>query len=159
MPPDFAEFYSAHFRGLTLQLNAYFGDLEQAQDVVQEAFVRALDRWKKISGYHDPAAWVRRVAWNLATSQWRRTRVAHAFALRQREELVPGPDPERVALVAALARLPEAQRRAVILHYLADLSIVDIAEQEGVAVGTVKSWLFRGRAALAAQLVHTEARS
>src|SRR5262245_29760649 len=132
MPPDFGEFYSAHFRALVLQLNAYFGDLEQAQDVVQEAFCRALDRWKKISEYQDPAAWVRRVAWNLATSQWRRRRVAKAFALRHREEPIAGPGPERVALVRALATLPPTLRRAVILHYLADLPILEIAQQEGV---------------------------
>jgi RNA polymerase sigma-70 factor, ECF subfamily len=157
MPPDFADFYGAHFRGLVIQLNAYFGDLEQAQDVVQEAFCRALDRWKTISGYDDPVAWVRRVAWNLAISQWRRGRLARVFALWHREESIAGPGPERVALVRALATLPLTHRRAVILHYLADLPVAEIAQQEGVAEGTVKSWLSRGRAALSAQLATKEA--
>nr|WP_203914447.1 SigE family RNA polymerase sigma factor [Rhizocola hellebori] len=155
-PPEFAELYARHFRSLTLQLNAYFGDLEQAQDVVQEAFVRALDKWKKIQNYEDPAAWVRRVAWNLATSQWRRRRMVRAYALRQRQETVAGPGPERVALIRALATIPNDHRRAVILHYIADLSVAQIAEQEGVAEGTVKSWLSRGRAALNSRLAIKE---
>ena len=127
-------------------------DLAAAQDVVQEAFCRALARWKQLRGYDDPAAWVRRVAWNLATSRWRRARVANLHARRHREEYVAEPSPDRVALARALATLPVQQRRAVILHYLADLPINEIAQQEGVAEGTVKSWLHRGRAALAAQL-------
>lgn len=149
---DFDGFYHAHHRSLTLQLAAYCGDLSQAQDLVQEAFCRAFARWSRVSRYDDPLAWVRRVAWNLATSRWRRLRTAQSWLRRQREEHVPGPGPDRVVLSHALARLPASHRRAVVLHYLADLSVNQIAEQEGVPEGTVKSWLHRGRAALATQL-------
>jgi RNA polymerase sigma-70 factor (ECF subfamily) len=155
---DFGEFYGAHFHGLTLQLNAYFGDMEHSQDVVQEAFVRAFDRWGRVSRYDDPHAWVRRVAWNLATSHWRRRRVAIAHSLIQREPVAQGPEPDRVALVAALAELPEGQRRVMILFYLADLPVAEIALQERVPEGTVKSWLSRGRSALSAQLSMEEQR-
>jgi RNA polymerase sigma-70 factor (ECF subfamily) len=72
------------------------------------------------------------------------------------EPRVDGPSPERVALVAALATLPATQRRAMVLRYLADLTVAEIAEREGVAEGTVKSWLSRGRTAVAAQLRPTE---
>src|SRR5262245_30245603 len=58
---DFAEFYAATFHGLGRQLYAYSGDLATAQDVVQEAFCRALPRWTTIRTYDDPAAWVRKV--------------------------------------------------------------------------------------------------
>ncbi|WP_344616048.1 SigE family RNA polymerase sigma factor [Dactylosporangium salmoneum] len=152
----FDEFYAAYFQPLTVQLFAYTGDMAAAQDVVQEAFCRALSRWKRVAEMDDPAAWVRRVAWNLATSRWRRARTAMAFARRHREEHVAAPSPDRVALAQALATLPEQQRRAVILHYLADLPISDIARQEGVAEGTVKSWLHRGRTALATRLTDKE---
>jgi RNA polymerase sigma-70 factor (ECF subfamily) len=148
----FADFYAASFQGLATQLYVYTGDLELAHDLVQEAFCRAFTRWSKLAGYDDPAAWVRRVAFNLANSRWRRARTALRYQRRQRVEHVAGPGPDRVTAVAALATLPAAQRRAMVLHYLADLSIADIAEQEGVAIGTVKSWLHRGRAALAAQI-------
>nr|WP_245730776.1 SigE family RNA polymerase sigma factor [Micromonospora pallida] len=152
---DFDEIYHAHFRSLTIQLTAYCGELTQAQELVQEAFCRAYARWSRVSRYDDPVAWIRRVAWNLAASRWRRLRTAQHFLRRQREEHVPGPSPDRVALTAALAQLPAPQRRAVVLHYLADLSVSQIAQQEEVPEGTVKSWLHRGRAALAAQLAVT----
>lgn len=151
-PSDFDEFYRARFQGLTLQLYAYIGDLAEAQDLVQEAFCRAFVRWKKIGAYDDPTSWVRRVAWNLAKSRFRVRRTAHAFLYGQRQVVVAGPDPDRVALVRALATLPPRHRRAVVLHHMAQLSVGEIAVQEGVAEGTVKSWLSRGRAALAEQL-------
>lgn len=155
---DFEQFYSAYFQSLTIQLFAYTGDMSSAQEVVQEAFCRALTRWKKVAGYDDPAAWVRRVAWNLATSRWRRARTATQFLRRQRQEYAPAPSPDRVALAEALRTLPAGQRRAVVLYYLADLPISEIARQDGVSESTVKSWLHRGRAALAAQLTDQEAR-
>ncbi|GAA4693831.1 SigE family RNA polymerase sigma factor [Phytohabitans rumicis] len=150
--PEFHEIYHAHFRMLTVQLTAHCGDISQAQDLVQEAFCRAYARWSRVRRYDDPLAWIRRVAWNLATSRWRRVRTAQAFLRRQREEYTEGPSPDRVALTAALAVLPPNQRRAVVLHYLADLPVPEVARQEGVPEGTVKSWLHRARAALAAQL-------
>ena len=157
-PPTFDEVYAAHYADLTVQLYAYFGDRQEAQDIVQEAFCRALARWNSVAKYEDPVAWVRRVAWNLAISKWRRTRTALTFLRRQRREepQSAGPSPERVALIEALGRLPEAQRRVMVLRYLADLSVPEIAEREGVAAGTVKSWLHRARATLAAQLHPSE---
>ncbi|GGQ67331.1 RNA polymerase sigma factor [Couchioplanes azureus] len=153
-PVSFDELYAAHYADLVVQLYAYFGDRQEAQDVVQEAFCRALARWRTVSRYDDPVSWVRRVAWNLAVSGWRRRRTALNFLRRQRtgEDRVDGPGPERVALVAALATLPATQRRAMVLHYLADLTIAEIAAREGAAEGTVKSWLHRARTALAAEL-------
>ncbi|GAA0255908.1 SigE family RNA polymerase sigma factor [Cryptosporangium japonicum] len=153
---DFGRFYAEHYAGLCKQLYAYQGDHAEAQDLVQEAFTRAWLRWSVLSRYDDPAAWVRRVAWRLAVSRWRRARTALAFARRQREQYAPPPGPEHVTLVAALAVLPEKQRRAVVLHYVGDLSVAEIAEQEGAAIGTVKAWLHRGRTALAARLVEVE---
>src|SRR5207245_2373558 len=115
--------------------------------------------WHRISRYDDPVAWIRRVAWNLASSRWRRLRRARAVSAgragapvgweRGGAETVPGPEPDRVALLAALAKLPTAHRRAVVLHYLGDLSTAEIAHQEGVADSTVRVWLHRGRTELA----------
>jgi len=151
---SFDEFYAAHFGTLVAQLRAGTGDLAEAQDVVQEAFCRAWTRWDRMSGYDDPVAWVRRVAWNLAVSRWRRARTALSFLHRQRpdEPVANGPGPELVALVEALRTLPAAHRKAMVLRYLGDLSVAEIADREGVPEGTVKSWLHRGRAAMAVQL-------
>jgi len=146
---DFDEFYAAKFGVLRSQLYAYLGDRAEAQDLVQEAFCRAYARWDRIRKYEDPYAWVRRVAWNLATSRLRRQKTFATFLRRQREEYHDEPSPDRVALVSALSRIPAQLRKAVVLHYLGQLSVAEIAAQEDVAEGTVKSWLSRGRAALA----------
>jgi RNA polymerase sigma-70 factor (ECF subfamily) len=149
---DFEELYAANVSGLTLQTNAYLNNLTEAQDLVQEAFTRTTARWDKIANYDDPATRVRRVAWNLATSRWRRQRTANAFLARQREQHVAGPNPDRVVLTAALATPPPTLRKAFVLYRVAGLSIVEIAAEGGVAEGTVKSWLHRARTQVAAHL-------
>ncbi len=157
MNEDFEAFYGANFQRLVVGLLAYTGDLAQAQDLAQEAFCRALLRWRKVARYDDPVAWVRRVAWNLAASRWQRNRIARRHLLAGREQSMPPPSPDRVALDTALARLPANQRRAIILFYLADMSVADIAAQEGSPEGTVRSLLHRGRAALAIHLADHDA--
>jgi RNA polymerase sigma-70 factor (ECF subfamily) len=151
---DFTALYQARFADLAGQLLAFVGDASEARDLVQEAFVRAWQRWSTIQKYDDPVAWVRRVAWNLAMSRYRRLALFRRFAHRTRPaDSVAAAEPDRVVLVAALRELPERQRRALVLHYLADLPIAEIAAETGVAEGTVKSWLHRGRLELAKRLV------
>ena len=149
---EFEALYATNFNRLVMQLYAYTDDLSLAQDLVQEAFARAVPRWDRLSGYQDPVAWVRRVAWNLATSRWRQLRRFNAFAGRQREEYAPEPSPTRVLVPSALGELPREQRRAMIMYYLADMSVGEIAEHERVPAGTVKSWLYRARTSLAVRL-------
>ncbi len=153
---EFAEFYAALRPPLVAQIYAYTGDLAGAQDLAQEAFCRAYLRWSKVGRYDDPAGWVRRIAWNLVKSRWRRLRTAQAFLRRQREQHTEGPNPDRVALVTALATLPAHHRRAVVLYHLADLPVAEIAAQEGVAEATVRVWLHRGRTALVDRLTDDE---
>ncbi|MCC3763825.1 sigma-70 family RNA polymerase sigma factor [Glycomyces sp. TRM65418] len=150
--PEFDEFYAAHVRSITAQIYAYTGNLTEAEDLVAEAFCRALARWKQLSAYENPGGWVRRVAWNLATSQFRRRGVVQRFLRRHREEPVEGPGPDRIDLAQALARLSDTHRRAVILRYMAQMTSGEIAELEGVPESTVRSWLSRGKAALAGHL-------
>ena len=71
-------------------------------------------------------------------------------------ETSPGPGPESVALVRALQEIPAVQRRALVMHHMADMSVADIAAEEGVAVGTIKARLSRGRAALAPLLAEVD---
>ncbi|GAA2266200.1 hypothetical protein GCM10009853_019260 [Glycomyces scopariae] len=149
---EFAAFYAANIGPITAQIRAYTGDRAEAEDVVAEAFLRALTRWKTIGGYDNPAVWVRRVAWNLATSRLRRGTFIRRFLRRQRIADVEGPGPDRVDLERALAALGERHRKAIILHYIAGMTGAEIADQEGVAESTVRTWLARGRTALAERL-------
>ena len=154
---EFDAFYAATFPRLTGQLAAFTGDREEAQDVVQEAFVRAWDRRGDFLADEAPEAWIRTVAMRLAVSRWRRARRWLELVRRTPPpESVPGPDPDHTALVAALRQLPTAQRRVIVLHHLCDLSVERIASETGAPVGTVKARLFRGRAALAKHLAVDE---
>lgn len=153
MQASFAEFYQANYRGVVAQLYAYTGDLTEAQESAQEAFVRAWSRWDVIADYDEPRGWVCRVAYRVAISRWRRARHAAEIWRRHGPPLPePAPDPANADLVKALRKLPEPQRRSVVLHYLGGFSVAEIAELDGVAPGTVKSRLSRGRDALAALL-------
>lgn len=150
---SFAEFYKVNYRGVVAQLYAYTGDLTEAQEAAQEAFVRAWSRWDRIAEYDEPRGWVCRVAYRVAISRWRRARTA-ADVWRRHGPPPPEPVPDgaNADLVAALRRLPEAQRRSLVLHYLGGFSVVEIAALDGVAPGTIKSRLSRGREALAGLL-------
>jgi len=99
---------------------------------------------------------LRLVVNRLATDRWR-----HMGVRRKRAAAAPPPDAvaapteDVVVLVQAMRALPAAQRRALALHYLLDRSVAEIAAETGVPTGTVKSWLSRGRAALAIRLSDT----
>jgi RNA polymerase sigma-70 factor (ECF subfamily) len=149
---DFDGFYAANVDQITAQIRAYVGDLAEAEDLVAEAFCRALARCGSIGSYDNPATWVRRVAWNLATSRLRRATVLRRFLRRQRPAVAEAPGPDRLDLEQALSELNVRHRKAVILRYMAGMSTAEIADQEGVAESTVRSWLTRGKAALAERL-------
>lgn len=147
---DFDELYRATSRRLLQYAYAMTGDLTTAQDLTQEAYIRAWQHWHQISAFERADAWLRLVVTRLATDRWRRMRVSRrADASRRPPESTPAPSEDTVVLVTALRRLPAQQRRAICLHYLMDLPITEVAIETGVPVGTVKSWLSRGRTALA----------
>ncbi|MET9698283.1 SigE family RNA polymerase sigma factor [Streptomyces sp. NPDC006529] len=148
---EFEEFYAYSVKHLVGQVYLMTGDLHEAQDVVQEAFVRAWSRRARLSRDAGPEAWIRTVAWRLAVSRWRR-RGRAAEAWRRHGAAPPAasgsPDPATVALVGVLRTLPERQRRVAVLHYVCDLSVEQVAAETGIAAGTVKTHLSRARAAL-----------
>jgi RNA polymerase sigma-70 factor, ECF subfamily len=144
------EFYQATYGRLVGQLYPITGSLPEAEEVVQEAFVRALARWNHVRAYDAPEAWVRRVALNLASNQLRRARSRAAalarFGLTKVEE--PPMSAEAAALVQALRRLPPSHRQVLVLRYALDLPVSEVARQLGLTPGTVRGRLFRARARL-----------
>ncbi|MFD9795343.1 SigE family RNA polymerase sigma factor [Streptomyces sp. NPDC059070] len=156
---EFEEFYAHSVKDLVGQVYLMTGDLHEAQDVVQEAFVRAWGRRARLRRDAGPEAWIRTVAWRLAVSRWRRRRRAgEAWRLHDggRPGAAHGPDASSVALVDALRLLSERQRRVAVLHYVCDLTVEQVAAETGLATGTVKTHLSRARAALRPHLTSEE---
>src|SRR3954468_4779302 len=106
----FDAFYAATQRRVQHQMYAMTGNLADAQELTQEAYARAWQRWSSVSGFDDPEAWVRTVAWRLAASRWRKTKNGVAAMLRHGPpEHSPEPSVDNVALVPAPREVPEAQ--------------------------------------------------
>lgn len=149
--------YAAAAGRLVSQVYALTGDFTEAQDVVHEAFARALAQPKRFRHLDNPEAWLRTVAVNLARSHGRRRAILDRLVRSGRVDrpgrTVPGLSPDHVALVGALQRLPTPVREAVVLHHLADLPVGEVAEVLGCSTSAVKMRLQRGRSALAQYLV------
>ncbi len=154
---SFDAFYAGTSRRVLHQMYAMTGNPADAQDLVQEAYARGWQRWSSVSTYDDPEAWVRTVAWRLAASRWRKTKNGVVALLRHGPPPdTPEPSVDNVALVAALKRIPDVQRRAIVLHHLGGLSVAEVALETSSPESTVKARLTRGRAALAELLAdHT----
>ena len=153
------ECFEASYRRLVGQLYGVCGELAEAEDVVAEAFVRAVSNRRSFEGADNREAWLRTVAVNVARSRHRRRMTGSRLLRREaagRAPHHPELSPDRLALVAALAQLPVEQREAIALHYLADLPLHEVSVTVGAPLGTVKARLSRGRKALAGLLQASE---
>ena len=151
----FAAFYASSYRRLLGQLFAVTGDLAEAENVLQEAYARALVRWPRVGAYDLPEAWVRRVALNLAAMGERSLRRrARALLRLGPPPQLPALSPDAIDLHDALRALPLGQRQVIVLHHLVGLPVSEVARELRLAPGTVKSRLARGRAAMASILQH-----
>ena len=152
---DVEEFVAANFDAVRRALTVALNDPLRAEDLAQEAFAKAWRRWPQVSMMERPVAWVYVVAMNGMRREFRR-------AVR-REAAVPDnaapsqPDHAHtvvtsVTLHTALAELAPRQRTAVVLRYLADLTVPEVAKAMGCAEGTVKSTLHSALAHLQVEL-------
>jgi RNA polymerase sigma-70 factor (ECF subfamily) len=148
---EFEAFYEAAFPRLVGQLGLVTGDLAEAEDLVQEALARASARWSRLRAYDVPEAWVRRVALNLAASHARKLRRKLAALTRIGPPPVVPPVSDDALVAAALRTLSLAHRQVLVLHYLADLSVDQIAGELGISSSAVRGRLARARRMLAAQ--------
>jgi RNA polymerase sigma-70 factor (ECF subfamily) len=156
--PDggFDAYFLRNYGRLVAELYSVVGSLAEAEDVVQEAFARASVRWERLRDYDHPDAWVRRVALNLAASSLRRSR-RKLVAYRRVAVAPPVPPPgeDAIVLAQALGRLRRRHREVLVLHYLAELPVEEMARVLRIPAGTVKGRLFRARAALERELGET----
>ncbi|MDT7799760.1 MAG: hypothetical protein QOI78_3193 [Actinomycetota bacterium] len=150
------EVFDTSYRRLVVQLYSVVGNAGEAEDLVQDAFVRASASGSRFLRVDNPEAWLRRTAINLHRTRWRKLRNFSRIRpqLETRGDL-PGLD-EHLIVIEAMRQLSVAQREVLALHYLADLPVLEIAATLGVPEGTVKSRLMRGREALAVLLGNEE---
>ena len=155
---SYCTFVEEHYSTVLAAVSAHVGDAHLAQDVTQEAFLRAGVHWRSLVAHPAPRAWVLRVAYNVAASRFRRTlaaRRAHTkWFLRSRpveydEIAVDELDPN---LVAALAALPVRQRQAVILRHVVGMDVGEVCEVLQASDQAVRTLTSRGLATLRARL-------
>lgn len=133
---------------------------EEAEDLTQEAYLRAFRGLPAYRGDAAPTTWLWRIAMNVVRDAWARRRAARAAAADAVEvEAVadaPAFDPARMAearaldaaVAAALGDLDDEDREVIVLREVEGMDVAETAAVLGVAEGTVKSRLHRAKAAL-----------
>ncbi len=140
-------------------------DSEDAQDLAQEALVRAYEAFDRFDG-RNFKAWILRILTNLYINRYRRNQRVGGIASLDEETVAEPAAPVEEApdrqvfdhllgseVEAALAQVPEIFRLAVVLSDLEGLSYDEIAEVTEAPVGTVRSRIARGRAILRRELL------
>jgi RNA polymerase sigma factor (sigma-70 family) len=152
----FEAFCAAEHRRLVGALTLWCGDRGVAEEVVQEAFARAFRDWRRIGVMDEPAAWVRRVAINLATSRFRRWQAERRATRRLSEGHSDSQDDPDVAAAVAirrgLAQLSTSQRTALVLRYYLDAPVSEVAALTGRSETAVTSLTQRALEALRAKV-------
>jgi RNA polymerase sigma-70 factor (ECF subfamily) len=154
---EFDEFYESYFDKVARALTLAGGDRDLAHDAAQEAFARALRHWRKVREMSRPDGWVYVVAMNQLRDHWRRTerrrgRASVSEHVADNTSAVA----TRVSVRDAIATLPPRQREAVVLRYLADLPLADVAAAMDCAIGTVKATLHQAMRSMRIELDDTE---
>jgi RNA polymerase sigma-70 factor (sigma-E family) len=142
---EFAEFFSARFDGARRIAFAMCGSWTDAEEIAQNAFVRVYARWAKIR-IETVDAYLRTVLTRVFLDSRRRGRAKeHSVAeLPERPVLPDHSSHERLAMQAALLAVPPGQRAVLVLRFVSDLSVDQVAETLGCSTGTVKSQTARG---------------
>jgi RNA polymerase sigma-70 factor (ECF subfamily) len=161
-PHAFRNAFQQHHRAVYTAAFRILGDATQAQDVVQDVFLRL---WRRPGSFDasrgDLGTYLRLMSRSRALDLWRESQVRGRAA--ERVKLATGPDDARVddhpavlaerdqdsaEVRAALGRLPEAQREAIVLAYWGGLTADQIARRAHVPLGTAKSRIRLGLARL-----------
>lgn len=151
--------YRIHGMDLVRIAAVMLGSRAGAEDAVQDAFCGLYRRWNRLADPENALTYVRSAVMNRCRSELRR-RARLERRADQNHRPLDADSPEQAAILgeehrdvlAALRRLPDRQREALILRYFMDLSEPEIATAMGISQGTVKSTTSRAIAALARQL-------
>jgi RNA polymerase sigma-70 factor (ECF subfamily) len=151
---NFESWYPTAHRQVLAALVAYCGDLTEAAEAADEAFVRAFAKWDRVRAMSSPVGWAFVVGRNVVRRRARRRRREMELAgLEARRQLVAGRDDADAVLAAydvavTLSVLSPRQREVVVLHHGLDLSQEQVAKLLGVSRSTVATTLMDARSAL-----------
>lgn len=156
-----SELYAAHARGLVRLAWLLLHDEQDAEEVVQDAFVAVHRRWGRLRDEGAAAAYLRRCVVNGARSALRRRGVRERYAAslaaaERAQQAVRTPDDAVIQretgdeVLAALVALPARQREVLVLRYYLDLDVAETAAALGISAGSVKTHAHRGLATLRA---------
>lgn len=152
--PNFDAFYRAQYPSVVRLAYSLCGSMPVAEELAQEAFVTAHDRWQRIAGFDRPDLWVRRVVINRSISYRRRQASERRAVERIGAERTPVEE-QNVGdeeVWRALRSLSPRQAEVLALFYVEDQPLSAVAAILGLGEETVKTHLKRGRAALAERL-------
>ena len=155
---DFGAFFEEHYRRLFQAMVLICGQKSEADDVAQEAFVRILERWDRVSVMEAPVAFLYTVALNEHRSRARRARrwAQRSLFMRQDDDHVSAAAISRADVERALDQLTDEQRAAVVLVDYVGLSAEDAAVALGIESAAVRARLHRGRTTLREGWNHDE---
>jgi RNA polymerase sigma factor (sigma-70 family) len=150
-------FYEREYGGLVALAASLIRDRSMAEDIAQEALIAAYGRWSEVSALESPIGWTRRVVTNKSVSLIRRRmaelRAVARLGSRARIDSSHESDTDFWRLVRSL---PRRQAQVVALHYVSDMTVVDIATILGCQEGSVKASLFKARKSLMERLEAAE---
>lgn len=156
-PPDFEEFYRNEFPGLVRSMFLLVPDVDDAQELAQEAMVRVYERWDRVSAMESPGGYLYRVATNLNRRRIRSLSVRARGLLKLKMELhdveIP---PARRDLADAISSLSVGQREAFLLVDWLGMSSEEAARILHIAPASVRSRVHRARGELRARLIQGE---
>jgi RNA polymerase sigma-70 factor (ECF subfamily) len=150
--PDYEAFFAANHQDVVRALTLALADRARAEDAAQDAFAKAYRQWKRVAMMDRPVAWVYVVALNGARKELRRDQAAPVPELRGSVADHAGPAAVKVSVRDALDVLAPRQRVAIVLRYLGDLQVSEVAKAMGCAEGTAKATLHTALAKLRTHL-------
>lgn len=147
--PDFDSFYRREYPRVATLTMVLTRSRAAAEDIAQDAFLKAHRDWERVGHFDSPEGWVRRVATNLAMSRFRRLRAETKALRRIGPTTLSTMSPEATEFWAAVRKLPRRQAQVVALHYVEDRSVDEIADTLDITAASVKTHLQRARKTLA----------
>jgi len=145
---DFADFFRAEYQTLLRAMYLISGSRDEAEELAQDAFVMACERWDRVREMDNPAGYVYRTAVNTRRSVARRLRLAARRALSLRPPDVIAQSDDRDQIRRALEMLPVSQREAIVLVEWLGLTDAEAGRVLGVSAGAVRVRISRAKASL-----------